>query len=182
MEKLLRNRFLIKKLKSINLPSFILISAACKKYSIKIEAKVFYCVCKHLNYKINLKNLENHKSCKDLQTAIKNNHLFCFKLLGKTKITPEVYEEIIKYGLIKFLKYAHEQGCPWDTWTCKYAAENEDCGSFENKMNEYGGHPCFPIYEPKFSIGMYKDFYDTYMCFCDSRKCYRIKRRVKCDR
>jgi hypothetical protein len=23
------------------------------------------------------------------------------------------------------LKYAHENGCPWDEWTCWYAAENE---------------------------------------------------------
>ena len=28
-----------------------------------------------------------------------------------------------KYGHLKVLKYAHENGCRWDKWTCSYAAQ-----------------------------------------------------------
>ena len=33
-----------------------------------------------------------------------------------------------KYGHLECLQYAHENGCPWDEWTCSKAAEN---GHFE---------------------------------------------------
>ena len=31
--------------------------------------------------------------------------------------------EAAKGGHLKVLKYAHENGCPWDEWTCSGAAE-----------------------------------------------------------
>ena len=32
--------------------------------------------------------------------------------------------EAAKNGHLECLKYAHENGCPWDQWTCRQAAEN----------------------------------------------------------
>ena len=29
-----------------------------------------------------------------------------------------------EYGHLECLQYAHENGCPWDEWTCSEAAEN----------------------------------------------------------
>src|SRR6187399_1395540 len=111
MESLLQNRFLSKKLESINLPGYIFLSLIIKK-QFKIDRNLFFCICKHLDYKIDLKNYPNYKSCKDYKTAVKNKHLFCLKFLHKTSkiiFNDYILEEISKYSLLKFLKYAHEQ-------------------------------------------------------------------------
>jgi hypothetical protein len=31
----------------------------------------------------------------------------------------------VKNGNLECLKYAHENGCPWDEYTCNYAVESE---------------------------------------------------------
>jgi hypothetical protein len=52
-------------------------------------------------------------------------------------------ENAARKGAIKCLKYAHENGCPWDEKTCIYAAENEniECLKYAHKngcqWNEY---------------------------------------------
>ena len=31
---------------------------------------------------------------------------------------------VLQNGHLECLKYAHENGCPWDRWTCERAAKN----------------------------------------------------------
>jgi len=43
----------------------------------------------------------------------------CIHLLDKNTCKYAAY-----YGHLECLKYAHENGCPWDKYTCEYAAYN----------------------------------------------------------
>jgi hypothetical protein len=58
--------------------------------------------------------------------AVKINNLECLKYAHENKCPWN--EWTCSYaawnGYLECLKYAHENGCPWDTWTCVYAAKN----------------------------------------------------------
>ena len=48
-------------------------------------------------------------------------------------------------GHLPALQYLHENGCPWDKWTCYYAAYNKhwDCLQYavDNKCPEWENTP-----------------------------------------
>lgn len=55
----------------------------------------------------------------------------------------EVCRKAAARGDLDFLKYAHENGCPWDEWTCNAAAGVGHLGcskyAHENGCPEEGG-------------------------------------------
>jgi len=51
--------------------------------------------------------------------------LDCMKI---NELNIKIMNEYTKNGLLKFMKYAHENDCPWNVWTCKNAVDN---GHFE---------------------------------------------------
>jgi hypothetical protein len=59
--------------------------------------------------------------CKTAVDAAKKGHLFCLKLLEKSD-DPAVCSAAASCGHLDCLMYAHENGCPWDSWTCSEAA------------------------------------------------------------
>jgi hypothetical protein len=59
-----------------------------------------------------------------------------------------------KNGHFDCLKYAHENGCKWDEWTCKYAAGNGhfDCLKYAHENGcSLDGHICL-AYLPKIIV------------------------------
>jgi hypothetical protein len=69
-------------------------------------------------------NLE-HK-CKTCDDAAKNGHLVCLKYLHEKGRRWDSWTCLCtaRNGHLYCLKYLHDNGCPWDLWTCSYAALN----------------------------------------------------------
>mgnify|MGYP003704222499 FL=1 len=61
-----------------------------------------------------------HKS--DSRAECENDHKIC--LLKNFKNNESHISKLASFGLLKELKRAHENGCPWDEHTCLAAAEN----------------------------------------------------------
>ena len=98
---------------------------------------------------------------KDVRRYYSNQYLHSFdvKLLLNAYGVPFTFNVEFTYfaaehGYLQLLKYAHDNGCKWDEWTCAYAAEGghlhvliyaHDNGCRWNTLTrEYaarGGHP-----------------------------------------
>jgi len=64
--------------------------------------------------------------CKKANDAAKSGHLECLKYIHEKGRQWDTWTCSIAaaYGRLDCLKYLHENECPWDSWACNYAAAN----------------------------------------------------------
>ena len=67
-----------------------------------------------------------YNKCTDTKTAAKKVHLECLHYLHQNGRPWDKWtcSYAALNGHLDCLKYARENGCPWDKWTCSYAALN----------------------------------------------------------
>jgi hypothetical protein len=113
------------------------------KYDIDIKDNFReYCIkkiYKELNYKLNITDtttsiialinntcINDDEKCIDCKTTAKKGHLECLKYAHENgcEWNSDTCANAALNGQIECLKYAHENGCEWDDNTCTNAAEN----------------------------------------------------------
>lgn len=87
----------------------------------------------------------NTKTCK---LAAENGHLNCLKYAHENGCPWDSYtcSNAAENGHLDCLKYAHENGCPWTKFTCLLAAENGhfDCLKYAHENGcPWDGDTCF---------------------------------------
>jgi hypothetical protein len=71
--------------------------------------------------------IDKYRSCK---WSSKYGHLDCLKYAHENgcEFDSDTCLIATRHGYLECLKYAHENGCEWDIWTCAYASY---CGQLD---------------------------------------------------